>query len=61
MNEDVFPFKHGIFPSTHATLLEGMYCQKATPSVHMWAMKKPGGCLGYIGDVILPSYVGIIS
>ena len=25
------------------------------------AMKKPTGCLGYIGDEKLPSYLGIIS
>ena len=28
--------------------------------VSMWAMKKGSGCLGYIGDEQLPSYVGII-
>ena len=26
-----------------------------------WAMKKKTGCLGYIGDEKLPSYIGIIS
>ena len=28
--------------------------------VSMWAMKKGSGCLGYVGDEQLPSYVGII-
>ena len=27
----------------------------------MSSEKKQGGCLGYIGDEILPSYIGIIK